>query len=158
MEKQAYFPMFLSLEGKKAVVIGGGSVASRRIETLLQFTHRVTVVTPRLLESMEHYVEEGRIELFRRPFEKEDIQGAFLVVAATDSPEINDFAAGLCKRAGIWINHAGDKNLCDFYFPGIVKDGRTVIGITASGDDHGLAKRLTEFIREKYREFTGGGK
>lgn len=153
MNGYPYFPLFISLNNKKIVVAGGGNIAARRVRTLSGFSDSITVIAPDICEELKQQDMEGTITVINRPFEKEDIRDAFLVIAATDTPEVNDRIATLCRQSGIWVNHAGDKRQCDFYFPGVVTDKEIVIGVTASGSNHRLASRLIGFLKEKYREF-----
>ena len=88
----------------------------------------------------------------RRPFEEADLQGRDLVFAVTDDRKLNERIAALCGEMGIAVNVSSDKTLCDFYFPGIVREGETVIGISASGRDHRKARRVRERIQEVLEE------
>lgn len=154
-EKQAYFPMFVSLAGKKVLIVGGGRVAARRVETLLEFSCDITVVAPQAEERIVRWQEEGRLTWERRTFHPKDVSGAFFVIAAADDRAVNDSVAACCRAEQIIVNHAGDKAQCDFYFPGIVKKEQVVIGVTASGSDHGLVKKITRWLRQQGKK-TGG--
>jgi len=151
MEK-AYFPLFVDLSEKKILVIGGGHIAARRIGTLTGFARHITVVAPRLRPELEALAAEGRISPVRRAFEDADLAGAELVIAATDSREINDRICTLCAERGIPVNVIDDPARCDFFFPGIVRDGSVVVGVTASGTDHKKARSVTEAIRELFKK------
>lgn len=154
-EKQPYFPMFVSLAGKKVLIVGGGRVAARRVETLLEFSCAITVIAPQAEERIVRWQQEGRLTWERRIFHPEDVNGAFFVIAAADDRTVNDSVAAYCKAERIIVNHAGDKAQCDFYFPGIVKKEQVVIGVTASGSDHGLVKKITRWLRQQERKDGG---
>ena len=140
------FPLFVDLSGKKIVVVGGGRIALRRIRTLTQFTEKVTVVSPELHPDLLPLEEAGRLTVLRRPYAPADIEGAALVLAATDNKEVNEAVYADCKRLDIPVNVSSDRHKSDFYFPGIVEKDNVVVGITASGSDHHLARQVREII------------
>lgn len=143
------FPLFFDLTDKPVLVVGAGTIASRRAGVLAEFGARLLVVAPDGCETMEKLARElpGRVRWLRRAYEESDLEGAALVLAATDDPAVNTSVAQECRRRGIPVNHAGDKAQSDFYFPGIARKGSLVVGVTASGSDHKLARRVTEELR-----------
>ena len=148
MKKTPYFPLFIDLSGKDILFVGGGSIAARRVFVLQPFAEKITVVAPEIEEGIRALAEEGVITWIRRPFNEEDLKGRDIVLAATDDPKLNETIALLCRDKGIAVNASSDKTLCDFYFPGIVQQGETVIGVSASGEDHRKARRVRERIQE----------
>ena len=84
----------------------------------------------------------------RRRFQEEDLEGAVLVLAATDDEAVNSLVAELCRERGIPVNSCSDKTQCDFYFPGIARKENLVIGVTASGKDHRLAASAAGQLRK----------
>ena len=148
MSEYPCFPLFVDLSGRKILVVGGGNIALRRIRTLLGFTEKLTVVAPRLHPDLLPLEAEGKLAVLSRPYEPGDIEGAALVLAATDDPAVNNAVRSDCKRLGIPVNVSSDRHGSDFYFPGIARKGDYVAGVTASGRDHSGAKKLTEAIRE----------
>lgn len=143
----AYFPLFINLEGRDVLVAGAGKVASRRAAMLLSFGAAVTVVAPEAGQQIRDLCEAGKICWLQRPVEGQDVEGRALVVAATSDAACNDELARLCRAKKIPVNHAGNSALCDFYFPGIARREHLVIGVTASGRDHHLAKEVTGRLR-----------
>ena len=148
MTERQYFPLFVDISEKEILFVGGGKIAARRINALVPFTQRITIVAPETDGSILGLTEEGEVSWIMREFEDEDIEEKDLVFAATDDAELNEQIALMCRQKGIQVNVSSDKNLCDFYFPGIVRQGDTVIGITASGKDHAKAKKVRERIQE----------
>ncbi len=148
MADYPYFPLFIDLSSKKVLVVGGGNIALRRIRALLGFTDRGTGVAPRLHSELLPLEAEGKVTVLRRAYAPGDAEGADLVLAATDDPEVNEAVHSDCNRLGIPVNVSSDRHGSDFYFPGIARKGGYVAGITASGHDHSGAKKLTEAIRE----------
>lgn len=170
-EKQAYFPLFINLRGKQALVVGAGTVGMRRAGMLARFGAEVRVVAPEKKKDTfdgspgkcpeqwtgqwtEQWAEPYSPEIvwLRRAFEPEDINGCFLVVAATDDEALNARIVRLCRERGIYVNHAGDREQCDFYFPAIAMEGNLVVGVTSSGEDHGLVRSLSARLRKWLRQ------
>lgn len=152
MKNKPFFPMFVDLSDKKIVVAGGGTIATRRVKTLLRFTRNITVIAPRMTPELLELGKAGRIQIQARPVKRSDFDMAYMVLAATNDWKRNDEIYHICKEEGIYVNVASDKDLCDFYFPGIcMKDG-TVVGVTASGEDHKKAKAVREKIQALLEE------
>ena len=149
-EKKGLFPMFVDLRKKKTVVIGAGKIATRRIMTLTQFCENITVIAPEATEMAQTLATDGQITLLTKKYDRDDLYGADLVLAATDDPKLNDEIHSVCKCLGIPVNVCSDQRKCDFQFPGIVKDEDIVIGINAAGTDHHKVKKIRECIEEAF--------
>ncbi len=149
-----YFPMFVDLTEKKIVVIGGGTIATRRVCTLLPFVSQIEVVAPEATVELQELSCKGEITWKQCEYDYEHIKDADIVLAATDRPEINHRIKAECEQLKaetgrkILVNIADDRNLCDFYFPGIVQAGEIVVGINAGGRNHGLVKAIREKIQK----------
>ena len=145
--KKPYFPMFIDLTEKKVVVAGAGTIAKRRIRSLLNFTNHLTVIAPEVNKELKSLEAEGLLTILKRKCEMEDFYSADLVIAATNDAQINNAIYDTCRKQGILVNVCSDKQKCDFYFPVIAMKDQVVVGITASGKDHKRAKALVEQIR-----------
>lgn len=148
MADYPFFPAFVDLSGRHVLVVGGGKIAARRINTLVQFCPNVTVVAPRLHPDIDALAGAGQVSVRLRPYREGDLDGADLVLACTDDADLNARIAAACRERDIRVNAASDKALCDFLFPGIARRGDVVVGVTAGGNDHALARRVTEDIRD----------
>jgi precorrin-2 dehydrogenase/sirohydrochlorin ferrochelatase len=144
------FPLFINIENKQVVIIGGGKIATRRIETLLKFKCKIKVITLLATERIHELEKLGMLKLEEKSYEKADCGGAYFILAATDDRQVNHNVCQDAKSKGIMVNVCDNKDECDFYFPGIIVDDDAVIGVTCSGNDHKLAKKIKEGI-EKYR-------
>lgn len=144
MTEYPYFPLFVNLSGKKILIVGAGSIALRRAETLAPFGAELIVTAPEGRPEMETLAAVWN----RRRFLEEDLEGAVLVLAATDDEAVNSLVAELCRERGIPVNSCSDKTQCDFYFPGIARKENLVIGVTASGKDHRLAASAAGQLRK----------
>lgn len=142
-----FFPLFVNIKSKDVLVVGGGKIAARRSATLAKFDCRIRVVAPELSAELQTLVDCGGFEYHKRCFLSEDLEGAFLVVAATNDREINHTVAILAKQSGIYHSIADCKEECDFFFPAVIQTSDTVIGVTAEGKSHHAAAVMADKIR-----------
>ena len=136
------FPLFVDLAGKKALVIGGGTVGLRRAEVLARFGAEVTVVSPTLSREVE------RIRHIPRKYTLGDLEGAFLAVAASDDPQVNEAAGREARQLGVLFNRSDAPADCDFFFPAVCEGGGMVAGLAGDGTDHGKTARTAKEIRK----------
>ena len=149
------FPMFLKLTNRPCVVIGAGTIAESKIESLLQAEARVTVVAPEALPRVQVWAAGGEITWLRREYENGDLDGAFLVVAGTATPEVNRSVFAEASERGVLCNAVDDPPFCDFYFPSIVRRGELQIAISTAGESPALAQRLRKEINAQLPLDTG---
>ncbi|MBR0307718.1 MAG: bifunctional precorrin-2 dehydrogenase/sirohydrochlorin ferrochelatase [Mogibacterium sp.] len=142
-----YFPMFVDLSEKNILFIGAGEIAARRVNVIIDFAGRVTVVAPEVHRDIETLARDGRIVLHRRRFSENDLDEADIVLVNTGHAGTDVRIAGMCRRRGITVNAASDESLCDFYFPGIARRDPLVVGVTASGEDHKMAAEATAYFK-----------
>lgn len=153
MKERLYFPLFVDLSGKHILIVGAGRIALRRIRTMADFAGKLTVVAPAIRQEIRELAEIApQIRLTDRAYQPDDLKGKDIVFAATDDPALNGQIAEACHQQGIPVNAAHNRELCDFYFPGLVKKDPVVIGVTASGKDHAAVKEITDKIRELLRD------
>lgn len=150
---EAYFPIFVNMEGKRVQVFGGGKIAARRVVTLLEFGARVRVTAPEISEELKKLADqEASLTLEYRKYQKGELQEADFVLAATCDDKVNDMIFMECRKKELPVNVASDREKCDFYFPGIAKEGEITVGVTAGGKNHRKAKEVTGRIRELLKE------
>lgn len=118
MKNKRYFPLYVDLSDKNVVVVGGGTIATRRVKALLLFTRNITVIAPKMTADLWELGKLGKIQIQPRPVKKSDFSMAYMVLAVTNNRELNEEIYHACKEEGIYVNVASDKDLCDFYFPG----------------------------------------
>ncbi len=148
-----YYPAFLDLRGKKAVVVGGGSIAERKTFSLIQAGAEITVVSPSLTEKLEKAKSDRRISHISRGYRKGDLRGSFLVIAATDSEEVNSRVAG---DAPALVNVVDVPSECNFIAPSVVRRGPLSVAISTSGASPAMAKTLRKELEKVYGpEFAG---
>ena len=152
MKNKRYFPLYVDLSDKNIVVVGGRTIATRRVKALLLFTRNITVIAPKMTADLWELGKLGKIQIQPRPVKKSDFSMAYMVLAVTNNSELNEEIYRTCKEEGIYVNVASDKNLCDFYFPGICLKDDIVVGITASGVNHKKAKAVREKMQALLEE------
>ena len=140
------FPLFVSLSGKTVTVVGAGKIASRRIKVLLEYGARIRVIAPQICEEIRAL--PGSLEIIEREYEGGDVSGSFMVIAATDSREVNQKAGADAKAEGINVSVADSREECSFYFPAVIRKGGISIGLVSDGSDHAAAARTAGELRE----------
>jgi siroheme synthase-like protein len=139
-------PIFLNLTGRNCLLVGAGNVALDKITALLNTGLRLRVIAPDALPQIHQLAAESKLEWIARRFELSDLDGSFLVIAATDSPQVNAAVYQGCVERNIPCNSVDDIPNCDFFFGSIVSRGNLQIAISTSGESPALAQRLSREI------------
>jgi precorrin-2 dehydrogenase/sirohydrochlorin ferrochelatase len=140
----------LALEGRAAVVIGGGEVATRKVQDLLAAKAHVTVIAPQLCDRVVALADEKRIVVYVRPYRAADLAGAFVVIAATDDEGLNARVAADAAARNVLVNVVDRPALCTFTVPATVRRGSLTIAIATEGRCPALAGILREELEERY--------
>lgn len=153
-----YFPLFVQLAGKKIVVAGAGTIATRRIKSLLGFGADIHIIAPVISEEIKTLSEDAGNNIFlsERNYETGDCTNVFWVIAATNNRKVNRQIGIEAKQNGAFATISDAKEESTVYFPGIAREGNVVAGITAGGKDHALAKKITGKCREYLRKWITG--
>ncbi|MBW2610357.1 MAG: bifunctional precorrin-2 dehydrogenase/sirohydrochlorin ferrochelatase [Deltaproteobacteria bacterium] len=153
----SYYPILVDLKEKKVIVVGGGTVAQRKVETLLEYDAVVHLMSRELTPALQRYVEEGMIKFLGKEFSGDVLDGAFLVIAATDDPEVNRRVSEFAKEKGLLVNAVDQPSDCSFIVPAIVKRGDLLVAVSTSGKSPALARRIRENLDtqfgSEYEEF-----
>jgi precorrin-2 dehydrogenase len=150
MKHEKLFPMFLKLSARSCLVVGAGVVAESKIASLLEAGGRVSVVAPNATPKVRTWAESGDIDWRQRPFQAEDLDGMFLVVAATSSTELHQRIFDEATRRGVLCNIVDVPSLCDFYYPSVVQRGALQIAISTAGLSPALAQRLRKQLEDQF--------
>jgi siroheme synthase-like protein len=142
----------LRLSGRPCLVVGGGDVGLEKVEGLLTCDGQVTVVAPEVVPALEEYAREGSIGWEQREFRDSDLDGRFLVVAATSLTEVNTAVYEGAERRAMLCNVVDVPHLCNFILPAIVRNGPLAIAISTAGASPALAKRMKREIAEAFGE------
>lgn len=149
------YPIRLNLEGKRCLVVGGGGVALRKIDGLVEEGARVTVIARAPCPGVEKLAAAGEIVLHRRSYEEGEASNFALVMAATDDREVNRQVFNDADGAGVWANVADDPPLCSFHLPARIRRGALQIGIASAGDAPFAVRRLRQGLERKLGEEWG---
>jgi precorrin-2 dehydrogenase len=153
-----YYPIFLDLEGRPVLVVGGGNVAEGKVQGLLAASADVTLVAPQLTETLRGVVAAGQIRHTQREYELDDLNGHAICFVATDDGAINAQVVADCRARGLWVNAADDPVNCDFILPSVVRSGKIVVAASTGGASPAMARRLrkdlTAFLNEDYAPLT----
>ncbi len=143
-------PVFVNMSGKKVLILGGGKIALRRVNTLLQFGTDIHVVTLKARDELLKYADDGRITLTLGTSEYGTDRKLAFVLACTDNAEFNAQVCRRAREAGIPANNASDRGDCDFYFPAVIIGEDYSVGVCGTGEDHGRVREVAGKIREEY--------
>ena len=153
----AKYPIFLELSGRRVVVIGGGTVAVRKVQVLLQAGARVVVVAEQIDEMLTALCRGMDAELIMSKYSKNYLAGALLAIAATNNSKLNKQIYKDCQELEVLCNVADVPELCDFFVPAVVKRGSLQVAISTDGycpayAGH-LRKKLEAIFTEKHGKF-----
>jgi siroheme synthase-like protein len=142
----------LRLTGRRCVVVGGGEVGLEKVEGLLACDGRVVLIAPDAVPELRELASEGSIEWLRRAYEPGDLEGTFVVIAATSDTDVNIRVYEDAERRAMLVNVVDVPPLCNFILPAIVRTGPLAIAISTAGASPALAKRIKAEIAAAYGE------
>ena len=144
---KTYYPVFLDLRGRRAVVVGGGGVAERKILSLLKAGADVTVISPEITPKIEREKLKGCLTHIGRRYRNRDLRDAFLVIAATDSLPTNEKVS---RDAPCLVNVVDTPQLCNFIVPSSMKRGPLTIAVSTCGVSPALSRSLRKELEGEY--------
>ncbi|MDO8700285.1 MAG: bifunctional precorrin-2 dehydrogenase/sirohydrochlorin ferrochelatase [Deltaproteobacteria bacterium] len=145
----SYFPIVLEMTGRRCLVIGGGMVAERKIAGLLEVGAEVTVISPKVTETISHWSKDNSIQLEGRCYRIGDLAGYQLVFVATDDADVNDQVYQEGQSCGVWVNAADDPAHCGFILPAVIRRGELMVAISTGG----ASPAATRAIREELDDY-----
>ena len=145
-----YYPLFLDVNNRACLVVGGGAVGTRKVETLLACGARVTVVSVATTPRLDALAEKGAVSLARRAYHADDLEGKFLVIGATDDEALNRQISEDAGRRNLLCNIADQPSLCNFILPAIVDRGDLVVAVSTSGKSPAAAKRIRQALQKQF--------
>lgn len=146
MNTKTYYPVSLDLSGRRCLVVGGGSVAKRKVVGLLNAGAEVIIVSPILNSDLELLVNDTSVQWIKSDYHKDCLTGACIVIGSTDSSDVNKQISFDAKSAGIPVNIADDPDLCTFILPAICKKGDIQIAVCTSGAAPGISALIRDTI------------
>jgi precorrin-2 dehydrogenase / sirohydrochlorin ferrochelatase len=145
-EDAILYPVFLDLDGRHCVIVGGGEVANRKARKLLQARAEVVVISPEVKPELASVA----VEVWRKPYEEGDLEGAFLAFAATDRREVNAAVAREAQRRGIPVNVADEPSEGDFALPSTLRRGQLQVAVSTGGASPTLARRIRHELEDVF--------
>jgi siroheme synthase-like protein len=146
-----YYPIYLNLQSRRCVVVGGGAVAEGKVRGLLAAGAEVSVVAPELSPELQRLAREGRVTHLERGYLPGDLAGAFLAISATDDRAVNEQVWREATERDVLVNVVDDAPHCNFIAPAILRQGDLAIAISTGGKAPVLAVRL----REQFEKLVG---
>jgi precorrin-2 dehydrogenase / sirohydrochlorin ferrochelatase len=150
MKPEKLFPMFLKLSARPCLVVGAGAIAESKIVSLLEAGGRVRVVAPEATAQVRSWAQSNTVEWRQRPFQQDDLNGMFLVIAATSSTELHERIFTQASQRGVLCNIVDVPAFCDFYYPSVVQRGALQIAISTAGQSPALAQRLRKQLEDQF--------
>ena len=145
----AGYPVNLLVRGRRVVVVGGGRIAARKIEPLLEAGARVEVVSPEVGAEIRAWADAGRLVLHERAFRAGDLEGAWLALTATDDPVVNAAVHAAGEAGRVWVNSADDPANCSFTLMAVIRRGDLVVSLGTGGRSPALAAQLRRRFEEE---------
>ena len=144
------FPIFVKLEKRLVAVVGGGQIAEGKVAALLNARARIRMIAPSITPQIAKWVRFRKIDWLPKDFEPTDLDGAFLVVAATSAPGVNGTVFREAETRGILCNAVDDVEHCHFYYGAVVQRGDLQIAISTNGKSPSLAQRLRQELENQF--------
>jgi siroheme synthase-like protein len=146
----ALFPIFVKLEGRKCVLVGAGTIATQKLQSLLDSGANLHVIAPAAISEIQKLARAGRLTWTQTEFQPDHLQGASLVIAATGDPSVNQAVYQAAQQRGVLCNSVDEPERCDFYYPALVRRGDLQIAISTAGKSPALAQRLRKELEEQF--------
>ena len=137
-----YYPIFLNIDGKKGVVVGGGQVALRKVKSLLEYGADVEVISPDPSSELSKLAESKEIRVLNREYRVGDLKGALVAIAATNNSEINQQVVKEARRNAVLVNVTDDAENSDFIAASYVRRGGVTIAVCTGGRSPALARKI----------------
>ncbi|MCP4706701.1 MAG: bifunctional precorrin-2 dehydrogenase/sirohydrochlorin ferrochelatase [candidate division Zixibacteria bacterium] len=145
-----YLPIGLSVKKKPCLIVGGGNVALRKVETMLDYDTKMTVIAPKPSDKIEYYAERKLLKLEQREYVVGEVSNYGMVIAASDDAEVNKIVADDCNKAGIPINVVDSPSLCDFIFPATIQRDCLTISVLSDGKAPFLSGHLRMILEDLF--------
>ncbi len=154
----SFCPLHVDLKERQCLVLGGGTVAERKVNVMLSYRAGVTVVSPDLSAGLENLLKAGKIAYIADSYRPAYLKDKFIVICATDELGINRAAAAECRSRGILVNTASEPENCTFFLPALLKKGLLTVAVSTAGSSPALARRvrneLGALLEPEYEAYT----
>lgn len=150
-ETYSYYPIFLNIQGKKCLVVGGGNVALRKVQALLEHGADIEIVSPDLCPELKQLEKEEKIRTIQRDYKQADLKNAFIAIAATNDANTNERIAAGARRSGVLINVVDDPDNSDFIAPSYFRRGDIVVAVSTCGRSPALARKIRGELEKDFQ-------
>ncbi len=144
------FPMFLKLQGRQCLVVGAGKIGEPKIAGLLETGARIRVVALEATPTVREWAREGKFDLELRAFAPDDLDRAFLAIVATNSRTLNERVYHEAQKRGVLCNVVDVPDLCDFFYPAVVRRGDLQIAVSTNGQSPSLAQKIRQQLEKQF--------
>jgi len=148
----SYYPILIKLDDRLCLVVGGGQVAGRKTSSLVKAGASVRIVSPEISEDIKTLVKTGKVEWIKEKFEPRRLDGAFLVIAATDNEQVNQTVCNEAIARSILVNVVDRPDLCTFIVPSVTRRGDLIVAVSTSGKSPAVAKMLRKKLESEFGE------
>ena len=154
-ERPPLLPVFMKMQGRPCLLVGGGRIALEKLRVLLDCGAIIRAVAPEALDEVKHLAQEGQITFHEKEYSEADLQDVSVVIAATNNPALNHRVYSEATARGQIVNVVDDPEYCDFYFGSIVRRGALQVAISTTGESPAFAQQLKQEIDEALPADTG---
>ncbi len=144
----AYFPAFLKIDDMDILIVGGGHIASEKVEKLLDFTDKLTIIAPHISDTMRSYIDLHSLSYHDRAYKEGDIHGFGIVIIAVDDIPLQAAIYEESRTIGCLCNAVDSVDYCDFIFPSYVKKEHLTIAVSTSGTSPAFAKHFRRYLEQ----------
>jgi siroheme synthase-like protein len=148
----SYYPIFLNLSGQRCLMVGGGTVAERKVTGLLEAGASITVVSPELTPVLKDLAQEKKIRHFMRDYRKGDLSGYRLAFVATDDAQVNRSVYEEAQESNVFMNAADDPAHCDFILPSVLRRGELQVAVSSGASSPALSRSIREELENYFTQ------
>ena len=143
-----FFPVFLKLDSKKVLIVGGGKIAGDKLAHMLDFTDDITILSPKITDRIKELIDKHSLKYIQKEYQKGDIEGFFIVIIAVDDIKVQEEIFNESKERKILCNSVDSIDYCDFIYPSYIKRGDLTIAISTSGASPAFSKHFRLFLQK----------
>lgn len=144
----SFFPLYMDMQNLKVLVLGGGTIATEKIEKLLDFTKEITIIATEVSAKSDRLIDEHALTLYRRAYKKGDIEGFDIVIVATDTVDLHKAIYAESRGSRILVNSVDNAAYCDFIFPSYMQKGDLTIAFSTGGTSPAFAKQIRHYFEK----------
>jgi len=144
----SHFPAFINMKNKKILLVGAGQIAFNKLNTLLDFTSNITIISSEFTSDIKELINKNSLEFIQRNYEVGDIKGFDIVVVATNSLELQESIYNESRKLNCFFNCVDIPELCDFTFSSYIKEGDLTLAISTSGNSPAVSKQLRIYLEK----------